>query len=34
MSLAQQARALLAQFEELPVQADGSTRVPPAMRRE
>jgi hypothetical protein len=27
------ARSLLAQFEALPLEADGSTRVPPALRR-
>jgi hypothetical protein len=35
MSLMLQARAgsLRAQFEELPIEADGSTRVPPGLRR-
>lgn len=33
MTLAQQARELMGQFEALPLEADGSTRVPPTLRR-
>jgi hypothetical protein len=34
MTLAQRARVLMEQLEALPFEADRSTRVPPAMRRE
>ena len=34
MTVAQRAAVLMAQFEALLLEADGSTRVPPALRRE
>jgi hypothetical protein len=34
MTLAQRARVLMEQFESLPLEADGSTRVPSTLRRE
>jgi len=33
VTLAQRARVLMAQFGALPLEVDGSTRVPPALRR-
>ena len=33
LALQARARALRAQFESLPFEADGSTRVPPGLRR-